>query len=267
MSWGRRSQAIWRATTRRRALLAGPLVAGGVAAAIVWKRRGRRVEGRRWYGFVYRTMYLLGFPIWDRREPLEDLVQLLEGDQPLQPGRSLDIGCGTGTETIYLATHGWNATGVDMVPKALSMARRRAAAAGTSPRFVLGDATRLQDFGIGADYNLVLDFGCFHTLPADRRDAYVDSVSRVAAPGATFLLFGFTKPPRLAPMHAALSTEEVRARFDGSTWELVSAERKSTGGLEVAGRQADELFELWGYRLRRRSPRGVDVVDGNVESA
>ena len=138
-----------------------------------------------------------------------------------------------------------------MVPKALAMARRKAAAACASPRFVEGDATRLQDFGIGGGYDLVLDFGCFHTLPADRRDAYVDSVSRVTAPGATFLLFGFTKPPRLAPMHAALSTGEVRARFDGRRWELVSAERKSTGALEVAGTRADELFELWGYRLRR----------------
>ncbi|MGH7918391.1 MAG: class I SAM-dependent methyltransferase [Candidatus Dormibacteraceae bacterium] len=200
---------------------------------------------------MYRAAYFLGLPVWDRGVPDEGLVDLVEGDQRLSPGRALDIGCGTGTETIYLAAHGWEATGVDMVSRALTLSRRKATAAGVSARFVEADATRLQEFGIGGGYGLLLDFGCFHTLPADQRDAYVESVSRAAAPGATFLLVGFTRPPRVAPMHAGLSTEEVRARFDGGRWELLSAKRKSTGRLEVAGRRADELFELWGYRLRR----------------
>ncbi|MBO0702524.1 MAG: class I SAM-dependent methyltransferase [Candidatus Dormibacteraeota bacterium] len=240
--------------------MAVPLTGGAVAAAILWRRAAGRVEGRRWYGFVYRTMYLFRLPIWDRGVPDRDLVQLVEGDQHRPPGRALDIGCGTGTETIYLAEHGWEATGVDMVPRALSLARRKAAAAGVSPRFVEADATRLQDFGVGDGYDLLLDFGCFHTLPADQRDAYVESVSRAAAPGATFLLIGFTRPPRVAPMHAGLSTEEVRARFDGGRWELLGAERKATGPLEVAGRRADDLFELWGYRLRRSGGEAGEQV-------
>lgn len=229
-----------------------------------WGKRRGRVEGRRWYGVVYRTMYLVGLPVWDRGVPDEDLVRLVEGDDHLPPGRALDIGCGTGTETIYLASHGWEATGVDMVSRALTRARRKAAAAGVSPRFVEGDATRLQDFGVGGGYDLLLDYGCFHTLPADARDAYVESVSGTAASGATLLLVGFTRPPRVAPMRAGLSTEEVSARFGGGRWELLSAERKSTGPLEVAGRRADDLFELWGYRLRRTSPRTL-VPEGGFQ--
>lgn len=251
MSWRSRNGASSRGRAWRWARIAVPLGAGAGAAVMLLRRRAGPAEGRRWYGFVYRTLYFIRLPIWDRGVPDEDLVRLVEGDQRLPPGRALDIGCGTGTETIYLAAHGWQATGVDMVSRALSIARRKAVAAGVSPRFVEGDATRLQDFGIGDGYDLVLDFGCFHTLPADERDAYVESVSRAAAPGATFLLIGFTRPPRMAPMYASLSTEEVRARFDGGQWELVSAERKNTGSLKVAGRRADELFELWGYRLRR----------------
>lgn len=251
MNAKRRDQASRRASGRP-AWLVAPLGAGVTAAAFVlWRRRAGRVQGPRWYAFVYRTLYLLGFPIWDRGEPAKDVVQLVEGDQPQPPGRSLDIGCGTGTESIYLAAHGWEATGVDMVPKALAIARRKAAAAGVSPRFVEANATRLQDFGIGDGYDLLIDFGCFHTLPLDQRDAYVDSVSRVAAPGATFLLFGFSRPPRLAPMHAGLTTEEVRERFNGKRWELIDAGPKSTDPIEVAGRRADELFDFWGFRLRR----------------
>lgn len=251
MNWKSQEGASSRGRAWRWVWIAVPLGVGAGAAAMLWRRGAGRAEGRRWYGFVYRTFYFFGLPIWDRGVPDEELVDLVEGDQHLPPGRALDIGCGTGTETIYLAAHGWKATGVDMVSRALIIARRKAAAAGVSPRFVEADATRLQDFGVGGDYDLILDFGCFHTLPADERDAYVESVSRAAAPGATFLLVGFTRPPRVAPMHAGLSTEEVRARFDGGRWKLVSAERKTTGALEVAGRRADELFELWGYRLRR----------------
>jgi SAM-dependent methyltransferase len=214
-------------------------------------QRNGRVEGRRWYGFVYRAAYFLGLRIWDRGEPAPGVVDLVEGQSASAPGRALDIGCGTGTDSVYLAEHGWKVTGVDMVPKALAIARRKAAAAGVSPRFVQADATRLGDFGIGEGYDLLLDFGCFHTLPPDRRDAYVEGVSRAAAPGATFLLFGFTRPPRLSPMRSGLTTEEVRERFDGGRWELVDAERKSAGPIEVAGRRAADLFELWGYRLRR----------------
>jgi hypothetical protein len=75
-------------------------------------------------------------------------------------------------------------------------------AASISPRFVEGDLTRLRDLGFGDGYTLLLDFGCFHTLPQDRRDAYVQSASEVAAPGNMLLLYGFQRPPRLAPMQA-----------------------------------------------------------------
>jgi hypothetical protein len=142
-------------------------------------------------------------------------------------------------------------TGVDQVPRALALARRRAATAGVAPRFVLGDVTRLRELGVGRGYTLLLDFGCFHTLPADQRDAYVASVSGVAAPGATFLLYGFARPPRLAPMAAGLTREEVRQRFVGPRWTLDGAEQLPADAIDVAGRRVDRAFALWCYRLRR----------------
>ena len=56
-------------------------------------------------------------------------------------------------------------TGIDMVPEALAMARRRAAAARVSVDFVQGDVTRLHELGVRGPFTLVLDFGCLHTLP------------------------------------------------------------------------------------------------------
>lgn len=253
-SWKVRPHRWWLA-----AALLGSLLAGGLIA-----RRGRAKSGRwRWYRFVYRAAYRLGLVVWQRQAPPADLVDLVEGSSPPAPGRALDIGCGTGTDSVYLAVHGWEVTGVDMVPKALAMARRRAADAGVAPRFVNGDATRMPAAGIGDGYTLLFDFGCFHTLPDDRREAYVQSVSAVAAPGATFLLCGFTRPPRAAPMRAGMSTGEVQERF-GRTWELVDARRAFAGKVEVVGTRADELFELWSYRLRRLPEPALGAGDGNA---
>jgi SAM-dependent methyltransferase len=213
----------------------------------------KKAERRRWYRFVYGAAYRLGLTIWERTAPPSDLVELVEGSSPSAPGRALDLGCGTGTDSIYLAEHGWDVTGVDMVPKALEIARRRAAAAGVSPRFVAGDVTRLADLEVGGSYTLTLDFGCFHTLPEDRRESYVESVSAAAAAGATLLLYGFRRPPRFAPIHAGVTAADVRERFSGAGWELVSAEPVSADAIVVAGRRADQQFELWRFRLHYRS--------------
>ena len=86
---------------------------------------------------VYRLAYRLGLTVWQRASPPADLVALIEGPARLEPGRALDIGCGTGTDTTYLAVHGWEVTAIDMVRKALTAARRKATAAGVAPRFVV----------------------------------------------------------------------------------------------------------------------------------
>jgi ubiquinone/menaquinone biosynthesis C-methylase UbiE len=212
----------------------------------------RTVEGMRWYQLVYRLAYRLGLIVWQRATPSTDLVALIEGPAALKPGRALDIGCGTGTDSIYLATHGWEVTAVDMVSKALTAARRKATAAGVTPRFVQGDVTRLGDLGVGDGYTLLLDFGCLHTLPEDRRTAYVTGVSRVAAPGATLLLCGFKLPPK-APMHAGITLDEVRQRFGEAGWQVVRAEPTSADPEMATARRAAAHFELWCYQLTRDS--------------
>ena len=93
--------------------------------------------------------------------------------------------------------------------------------------------------------------GAWSGRPGDRRDAYVEGVSGAAAPGATLLVYGFARPPRLAPMHAGVSAGEVRERFGPRGWELVSAEPLAADALEAVGRRASLQFEAWRFRLRR----------------
>jgi hypothetical protein len=128
------------------------------------------------------------------------------------------------------------------VPRAIDTAKKKAAAARVSPRLKVGDVTRLAELGIGDGYDLLLDLGCFHSIPDAGRDDYVRGASSVAPSGATMLLFGFTRRDRSTPLGPrGLAQNEVRDRFtDG--WELV----RELGGRPIAGYDA-----AW-YTLRRR---------------
>jgi SAM-dependent methyltransferase len=205
----------------------------------------------RWYSLVYRAIYLLRLRVWERRTPPMALRGLVEGPSALPPGRALDLGCGSGTDSVFLAQHGWQVTGLDLVPEALRLAKQRAISANVHVEFISGDATRLQDLHLSGPFDLIVDFGCLHTLPLDLRPAYVRGVSQLARPGATLLLYGFARPPRLAPMQAGLTEAEVRQRFAGAGWDVSDAERVLDDPLVVARARVDHSFHLWRYVLHR----------------
>jgi SAM-dependent methyltransferase len=102
--------------------------------------------------------------------------------------------------------HSWDVTGVDFVPRAIGIARRKAPGA----KLLVGDVTKLGELGVNGPFDLLLDLGCFHSLPAPGRDAYVREAARMARPGATLLLFAFGEEGRGTPV----ATEaEIRLKF------------------------------------------------------
>ena len=162
--------------------------------------------------------YRLGLGPRPSDVPDHRLVEVVEGPDPLPPGRALDLGSGTGRNAIYLAGHGWDAVGVEMSGYAVEVASRNAATLGVPARFVEGDVTRLPDLDIGGKFNLFMDGGCFHTIPPGRRDAYGESVTAVAAPGARLIMVGFRLPPG-----AGTHGDKLLERLPG--WRLVHEDR------------------------------------------
>lgn len=142
--------------------------------------------------FIYRHSYRHGTPPWDRDEPYPELTALIADRSP---GRALDLGCGTGATVIYLARHGWDAVGVDFSPEAIDAATARNQATGAEARFIVGDVTRLPQAGVDGLFDLVIDIGCYHAIPARRRDAYADGVANITSGGADFYLAGVSRPP------------------------------------------------------------------------
>ncbi len=100
-----------------------------------------------------------------------------------RPGRTaLDVGCGLGRNTRWLAGKGFSTTGVDIAPLALERAARRSQPAGAS--YLLRDFVRVP-LSKGT-FDLVYDSGCFHHLAPHRRISYLEALRRALAPGGLF---------------------------------------------------------------------------------
>ena len=146
-------------------------------------------------------MYRVGFTPWDGHPLAKSLHDLVEGNgSPALPAATaLDIGCGTGDASIYLAQHGWQVTGVDFVPRALAKARAKAQTRQASINFVQADVTHLSSArGVGTGFTLIVDNGCLHNLTDKDRDPYVREVTAVAAPDALLLIGGLIPVSNLA---------------------------------------------------------------------
>ena len=168
----------------------------------------------------FELAYLFGYAPWDRwgGKPLRQLREFFEGPNALRPGRALDLGCGRGRATIYLAQQGWQATGVDAVERALRIARRRAARSGVSVEFIQGDVTRLDRAGIRGPFDLFLDLGCFHILGDAERARYGASITGVAAPHARLVLFAFG--PNTHPFGPRGATRETIEASLSPDWKI-----------------------------------------------
>ena len=172
---------------------------------------------------LFRVFYRIGFTPWDGHAIAQSLRDLIEGsgDTPALPaGTALDVGCGTGDSSIYLAQHGWKVTGVDFVRKALDKARAKTRAAGVQVKFVQADVTHLGQAAVDEKFELMVDNGCLHGMSDDDRDLYVEEITAAAAPGARLAIVA--APPGGPVRFLGLGEAEVQRRFT-PTWTLVSS--------------------------------------------
>jgi cyclopropane fatty-acyl-phospholipid synthase-like methyltransferase len=132
----------------------------------------------------------LGTPPWDTGISPPELITFIENHSP---GKALDIGCGTGTNLITLAKHGWEVTGIDFIPKAIKIARKKVKQAGVQAELKVGDIKSLQK--ITNSFDLILDIGCFHNLSKKQKAFYCKQLVEKLVPGGYYLLYSFICPP------------------------------------------------------------------------
>ncbi|MCI4368133.1 MAG: class I SAM-dependent methyltransferase [Thermoplasmata archaeon] len=162
-----------------------------------------------------------------------------------KPGeRILDIGCGAGTNTLFLARSGFRATGVDLAPGAIRAATQRAKRAGLPAEFRVADALELP-FPKGR-FGGLTDVGCFHTLPFPLRPHYARELARVLKPRGRYALAWVAREftGEMGPAHRP-SVEEVASVFE-SQFQMLRVEF-------LPGRR--DSIPAYGAVLERRSSR------------
>ena len=120
--------------------------------------------------------YEAGETPWDTGEPDEHLVEFLLSN-PVKGGRALDVGCGTGTNALWLAGQGFTVLGVDISLAAIERARAKAGKGVPHCHFATADF--LSDAISDGPFDLVFDRGCLHVF--DKAEDRARFAQRVAS--------------------------------------------------------------------------------------
>jgi SAM-dependent methyltransferase len=166
----------------------------------------------------WEESYRSGNVPWDTGRTSSELMRVVQ-DENIRPCHSIELGCGTGTNAIWLAQRGFEVTGVDLVPQAIERAKQRAAEAGVSIRFFAADLLALPD--LGEPFDFLFDRGCYHAVRRENAIGYLDTVDRLLRPGAFgLILTGNAKEPH-DPGPPVVSEEELRSEL-GSRFEITA---------------------------------------------
>ena len=173
-------------------------------------------------GHDFAGMYAEGIPPWQIDRPQPEVIQLIEQGKFESP--VLDLGCGTGDNTIELARHGLVVKGLDAVPEALERAQKKTEQAGLkqSPEFVLGDALRLAESGLKV--RTVLDCALFHTFSDEERKDYIRGLEAVLSHGGRLHILSFSELETRQPGPRRLSLSEITGSF-GAGWRVEDSVR------------------------------------------
>jgi SAM-dependent methyltransferase len=170
--------------------------------------RSRRADGYQTPD--WEALYRLGTPPWESGVPSGELVRVLD-EGLLRPGRTLEIGCGTGADAVYLARRGFEVTAVETSPTALERARGRAQRAGALIQLVLGDVF---DFArTSGPFDLVYDAGFYHFIRRVELGRFLDLLWRVTQPGSYYLTLAGNTGETAEGGPPQVSEEEIRGEL------------------------------------------------------
>lgn len=183
--------------------------------------------------------------------------QLVAEAADLPPGRALDVGCGEGGDALWLATRGWEVTGLDVSRVALA---RAAQAASRLDPGVAARATWEQGDAVGGDalpggFDLVSSQ--FVHPPTDRRAAFLRRLAAAVAPGGLLLVVNHSprdlettlRRPPLPDLYSTAAGDA--AVLDGADWQVLVAEARPRGVTDEEGRPVTAHDEVLLARRRR----------------
>ena len=186
---------------------------------------------------------------WDTGKPSSELGRILE-ERNFDRGRALELGCGTGTNAIFLAQQEFDVTAFDISPLAIEKARLKAEAAGVELTLFTADLLDLPD--LGQPFPFVFDRGVYHTVRRNDLDGFLDTLSKVTAPGGMYLTLAGNanevRPDEIGPPR--VSAEEI-CREMSPLMELVQLREFRFD--KIVGEREQQRPLAWSCLFRRKT--------------
>jgi SAM-dependent methyltransferase len=146
----------------------------------------------------YKERYKSGDTPWDIGQPDFNLIEVVN-KHPIPSCKALDIGCGTGDNSIWLSQNRFQVTGTDTSDLAIEKAKEKAAKAGVACTFMYVDffKSRIE----GAPFGFIFDRGCFHSFGSekDRKNFAQNVAAHLAEDGLWLTLVGNADEQRRSP--------------------------------------------------------------------
>jgi SAM-dependent methyltransferase len=185
---------------------------------------------------LYQTTPLDKIP-WNYETPPYALVSLVKSGK-VSPCKTIDLGCGTGNYAMYLAGLGFDVTGIDSSPTAITIARENAEKRGVLCMFVTGDL--LGDLHeIRGKFDFGFDWELLHTIYPEDRKTYVRNLCRLLNTGARYMSVCFS---------------ELDPQFGGS-----GKYRSTPAGTTLYFSSEEEILELFSPEFIIKDLKTIDV--------
>jgi SAM-dependent methyltransferase len=194
---------------------------------------------------------------WDRRYAAVENLWAMRPNRflvaevaEIPPGRALDLACGEGQNAIWLASLGWDVTGVDYSEVAIAKANGRAERDGVAVEFTSADLVEYEPRRAAYDLALVL----YLHIPSVERGAVHAKASAALLPGGTFLLLGHDRA-NLTDGVGGPSDPDLLYTADEIAAELpdLEIEKATTVLRDVEGEDRDAIDTI--VRARRPASR------------
>lgn len=177
----------------------------------------------------FESRYQTGDLPWDIKRPDKNLVEAVDKFE-IKPCKTLDVGCGTGDNVIWLVQKGFEVTGADISPEAIKIAKEKINQAKVKANLVTSDFFKEEI--LEQPFHFIFDRGCFHTFDEKKvRKAFAKRVyDELEEDGLWLTLMGNYDdgrldfgPPKRTALDIVLATEEyfeilslTQSRFDSN---------------------------------------------------
>ena len=148
-------------------------------------------------------------PGWDTGRTSTNLQKAVTNDL-IEPGRAAVLGCGTGTNAIYLAKQGFEVTGIDIAPTALNLAKAKADKASVDIDWLLADVTRAPKL---KPFDVIFDRGCYHGVRSANAAGYVNTLRQLTRCGSRILILAGNANEQRQYGPPRVKEEEIRSDF------------------------------------------------------